>query len=156
MLINISCGVLFNMVKSNSLSHCRNKVDNSQIVHVANKSSIHVLCLCMNDWRTETQTHVMLAVFSVSAVSLYEDVNTWTSSLRVTSQAFNCFIWEKLVKSTLKCKDLHGNPPKKVWFKGVVALGFFLGLIVLMGCSQTCLCFVFLLLCLAKPPLVRV
>ncbi len=64
---------------------------------------------------------VLLAVFSASAVSLNEDINTWTTSpetaRRVTSWAFDGFIWVKrssyhiyIDYRNLKCP--HGNLSK--------------------------------------------
>ncbi len=58
-----------------------------------------------NEWQmarhfvyyTHTKARMTLAEFSSSAVSLYDDINTWISSpaaLRVISLAFYCLIWE--------------------------------------------------------------
>ncbi len=83
--------------------------------------------LLMND--TDVRFHllhtyilkrVMLAVFSASAVSLNEDINTWTTSpelLRVTWWAFDCFIWVKRSSYYIyigyrNLKGPHGNLSK--------------------------------------------
>ncbi len=83
--------------------------------------------LLMND--TDVRFHllhtyilkrVMLAVFSASAVSLNEDINTWTTSpelLGVTSWAFDGFIWVKRSSYHIyigyrNLKGPHGNLSK--------------------------------------------
>ncbi len=52
-------------------------------MHVTNTSACPV-DLCVNEWHvlstTQTGTQMMLTVFSASAVSIYEDMNTYTSS----------------------------------------------------------------------------
>ncbi len=63
---------------------------------------------------------VMLAVTSASAVSLNEDINTWTTSpelLAVTSWAFDRFIWVKRPSYHIyigyrNLKGPHGNLSK--------------------------------------------
>ncbi len=66
-----------------------------------------MFCISVNEWHrravsftahTHTEAHVTLAVTSASAVSLNEDINTWTTSpelLGVTWWAFDRFIWVK-------------------------------------------------------------
>ncbi len=83
--------------------------------------------LLMND--TDVRFHllhtyilerVMLAVFSASAVSLNEDINTWTTSpelLGVTSWGFDRFIWVKRSSYHIyigyrNLKGPHGNLSK--------------------------------------------
>ncbi len=83
--------------------------------------------LLMND--TDVRFHlrhtyilkrVVLAVTSASAVSLNEDINTWTTSpelLRVTSWAFDRFIWVKRSSYHIyigyrNLKGPHGNLSK--------------------------------------------
>ncbi len=88
-----------------------------------------MFCISVNEWHrpavsftahTHTEAHVTLAVTSASAVSLNEDINTWTTSpelLAVTSWAFDRFIWVKrssyhiyIGYRNLKCP--HGNLSK--------------------------------------------
>ncbi len=67
-----------------------------------------------------TEAHVTLAVTSASAVSLNEDINTWTTSpelLGVTSWAFDRFIWVKRSSYHIyigyrNLKGPHGNLSK--------------------------------------------
>ncbi len=78
----------------------------------------------MNEWMaagamhsfvyyTHTKARTMLAVFSSSAVSLYDDINT-TAALRVISLAFYSLIWENYRHITwyTAAASSHGNLSK--------------------------------------------
>ncbi len=89
-----------------------------------------MFCISVNEWHrravsftahTHTEAHVTLAVTSASAVSLNEDINTWTTSPElltwVTSRAFDRFIWVKRSSYHIyigyrNLKGPHGNLSK--------------------------------------------
>ncbi len=62
---------------------------------------------------THTKVRMMLSVFSSSAISLYDDINTRISSpaaLRVTSLAFYRFIWEHYHHITWYTSSASSSP----------------------------------------------
>ncbi len=89
-----------------------------------------MFCISVNEWHrravsftahTHTEAHVTLAVTSASAVSLNEDINTWTTSPELfgqsRSRAFDRFIWVKLSSYHIyigyrNLKGPHGNLSK--------------------------------------------
>ncbi len=89
-----------------------------------------MFCISVNEWHRRavsftahihTEAHVTLAVTSASAVSLNEDINTWTTiprtAGRVTSWAFDRFIWVKRSSYHIyigyrNLKGPHGNLSK--------------------------------------------
>ncbi len=86
-----------------------------------------MFCISVNEWHRRAVSftaHIHTSVWcsrcSASAVSLNEDINTWTTSpelLRVTSWAFDRFIWVKRSSYHIyigyrNLKGPHGNLSK--------------------------------------------
>ncbi len=90
-----------------------------------------MFCISVNEWRrravsftahTHTEAHVTLAVTSASAVSLNEDINTWTTSPELLAESLHAhstdrFIWVKRSSYHIyigyrNLKGPHGNLSK--------------------------------------------
>ncbi len=89
-----------------------------------------MFCISVNEWHRRavsftahihTEARVMLAVFSASAVSLNEDINTWTTSPELLAESLNehltGLIWVKRSSYHIyigyrNLKGPHGNLSK--------------------------------------------
>ncbi len=85
-----------------------------------------MFCISVNEWHRRavsftahihTEARVTLAVTSASAVSLNEDINTWTTSPELLGQSLDRFIWVKRSSYHIyigyrNLKGPHGNLSK--------------------------------------------